>query len=98
VSIQGDFAQAATGTLNIDLGGIAAAKQGAIAISGAAAFDGTLSATFVNGFAPVSGDTFKVLTFSSATGTFATVTSVALPTGLNLTAVYDTSDVTLDVS
>ena len=56
------------------------------------------AATFAGGFTPVSGDTFKVLTFASAGGTFSSVGGVNLPNGLNLTAVYDTMDVTLDVS
>jgi hypothetical protein len=52
----------------------------------------------VGGFAPTAGNTFKVLSFASATGAFNTVTGVNLAGGLNLLAVYDTTDVTLDVN
>jgi hypothetical protein len=98
VSISGNLVQASSGAIDVEIAGTAASQVGMVTVSGTATLAGTLTATFVGGFVPVSGNTFKVLTFASASGTFSTVTGVNLPNGLNLTAVYDTTDVRLQVS
>jgi hypothetical protein len=98
INIYGTFTQTATSTLEVDITGTGAGQFGVINVNGTATLAGTLTATFVNGFAPASGSTFKVLKFTSATGTFSTVTAVNLPNSLSLSAVYNTTDVTIDVS
>jgi hypothetical protein len=98
INIYGTFTQTASSTLEVDITGTGAGQFGVINVNGTATLAGTLTATFVNGFAPDSGSTFKVLKFTSATGTFSTVTAVNLPNSLSLSAVYNTTDGTIDVS
>ena len=52
VTINGNITEGATGAINVDIGGAAAGQFGKINITGAATLAGTLTATFVNGFAP----------------------------------------------
>jgi hypothetical protein len=64
-------------TLVIGLDGESAAGNGQIIIDGNAIFAGTLDVTLENGFVPVPGDQFQVLSFGSDGGGFS---SVNLPT------------------
>src|SRR5262249_8538403 len=64
-------------------------------ISGAATLDGTLNVGRLNGYLPNSGDTFKVLSFGSRSGQFATITGLALGNSADLRANYSATDVTL---
>jgi hypothetical protein len=57
--------------------------------------NGTLNVSLINGFAPVFGNSFQVLTFASRTGDFATINGLDLGTGLRLIPVYDGSSLTL---
>src|ERR1051326_5740901 len=58
-----------SGTLSFAVAG--AATFGKISVSGAFARAGTLTATTTNGYTPVNGTTFQVLTFGSTSGAFA---------------------------
>jgi hypothetical protein len=97
ITVNSDFTQATAGTINIVLGGTASNQFGTIAINGGATLAGTLNVTLANGYNPVNGDTLKVITFLSATGTFGTVNTPSLP-GLVMSVKYDPQDVTLSVA
>jgi hypothetical protein len=58
INITGDFTQKG-GTVSIAIAGTSIGQMGVVNISGNASLDGTLSVSFVNGFAPVAGGTFK---------------------------------------
>ena len=77
VSLGWKFNQTATGTLNLKIAGkIAATPQfDQLQISAAATLGGTVNLSLINGFTPVVGNTFAAITYSSHTGTFATVSS-----------------------
>jgi RHS repeat-associated protein len=76
-TIAGNYTQTAAGTLDVQLGGTPASGQfGQVAAQGAATLDGNLNASLVNGFTPASGQDFPVMTFASASGSFATVTGL----------------------
>jgi hypothetical protein len=81
------FTQSSTGTLQIDIAN--GFPTGALSISGTATLDGTLQAQLENGYQPPSGTHFKVLTFASNSGQFATVQ----PSGWS--AQYDSTSVSL---
>jgi hypothetical protein len=97
INITGDYTQTG-GTLGLDIAGTSSSLMGVMNISGTASLGGTLNVSFVNGFAPVAGDAFKVLTFGSRSGTFKTITTQGLPTGRTLIANYNSGDLTLTVS
>jgi hypothetical protein len=65
LTVDGNFQQNATGTLNIELGGTAAGQYDRLAVVGGlngAILDGVLDVFLVNGFVPAVGNTFDVLT------------------------------------
>jgi hypothetical protein len=98
VSFTGDFSQATTGTVHVDVGGTATSQFGVITIVGAATLAGTLDVQFASGFTPVVGSTYTVMTYASHTGQFGTLNVTGLASGLMVTPQYDGTDVTLVVS
>jgi Secretion system C-terminal sorting domain len=66
--------------------------------SGNAVLNGTLNVSLLNGFLPSSGDVYKIITFTSATGAFTNINLPALPTGLSWGINYNATDVTLQVN
>ncbi len=84
LNIEGGFTQTATGTLALKVGGATpGGGYDQLNVAGAAALDGTLNVTLANGFAPLKGQVFHVLTSASEGGDFA---SVNLPTADGVTA------------
>src|SRR5262249_60273128 len=73
VLINNGFTQSPTGTVVVELAGTDATQIGQVQVSGAATLTGTLQVVLVGGFAPPAGSTFQVITYTSHTGTFATV-------------------------
>ena len=56
--------------------------------------DGTLELAIINGFAPALGDRFRIMSFSSRSGVFGTVTGTSLGVGRSLDTQYGPTDVT----
>ncbi|MGE3777010.1 MAG: Ig-like domain-containing protein [Pirellulaceae bacterium] len=83
-TINGTFTQTSTGRLEIDLHGAAASAHDVLVVNGPATLDGTLAVGRPTGYLPSAGDAFPVLTFSSRTGDFASVSGLSLPNGLVL--------------
>ena len=85
LTLTGAFTQLPTGKLNVQIGGVTAGTlHDQIAISGAANLSGTLNASLINGFSPVSGNNFTVMTYGSVSGAFANYGGLQLPSGLGL--------------
>lgn len=57
-SIIGDFTLNPDGSLSLDVAGTGSGQYGVLAVSDQGTFDGTLSLDFIDGFAPLKGDTF----------------------------------------
>jgi hypothetical protein len=75
LTLNGDYTQAAAGTLTIRLGGLAAgAGYDQLVVNGTATLGGTLAVTLVNGFQPRRGDQFQPLLFGGGQGPFARYT------------------------
>jgi hypothetical protein len=89
LSVTGDFTQAATGMLNIQIAGTEPDQFGQFAVGGTATLDGTLNISFVNGFIPTAGDIFEPITYGTISGSFSTVI------GQGIAIEYDPSDVIL---
>lgn len=89
LDINGDFAQASTGTLEIELAGTAVAgvDYDQITASRAGFLNGTLDVSLANHYTPQIGDSFEILTAGeSLSGVFETLT---LPNGFQWDVVYD---------
>ena len=92
----GTYTQNAGGSLDIDIGGATSTKFNALD-STTAVLGGTLNISDVKGFVPTVGSTFKILNFSSETGTFATVTGLTINSSEAYTVTYQGTDVLLTV-
>ena len=68
-----DFAQNG-GALSVVLGGRAAGQFGQLAVAGRATLGGPLNVTLTNGFVPVVGDQFALLTSGGLSGAFSSAT------------------------
>ncbi len=97
LTINGNYTQDSVGILNIDLGGYPS-PFGQLAISGTASLDGTLNVNLVSGYSPVFGNNFTILTFTSHTGTFATVNGLSNAGGPLFKLYYNTGNVMLDAA
>jgi RHS repeat-associated protein len=74
LTISGSFTQAGSGGLGFQVGGSPASGLfGQMNSTGAAALGGTLDVSLVNGFGPVRGQDFPVMSFSSESGGFAQI-------------------------
>lgn len=70
----GGYRQGASGTLQIDVGGLTPeTEHDVLNVGGSAAFAGRLSLAAANGFAPAAGDVFNVITCGSCSGEFAAI-------------------------
>src|SRR5262249_49923424 len=59
LTINGDYTQMADGTLDLDIGGLAAGSEyDQLQVSGLAALDGALNVSLINGFFAQEGDSF----------------------------------------
>lgn len=86
------YNQAATGLLNVELGGLnPATEHDQLVVGEGATLDGTLDVSLINGFSPGTGDSFQVMTYGSRTGTFATING----NGQTYTPNYNANDLTL---
>ncbi len=71
VTVAGNFTQTSAGSLNDQIGGTPASGLfGQVDVTGTATLAGAFNLTLVNGFSPSSGQTFDVMSFASATGSF----------------------------
>jgi hypothetical protein len=96
LSVQGNYVQTSAGTLDAQFGGASQFSQ--LATSGTAALNGTLNVSLATGYTPDIGDAFKVLTFDSSSGTFATTNGLNLAGGDTLVPAYNPADLTLTVT
>ncbi|MFZ0911594.1 MAG: hypothetical protein WAN24_19145 [Candidatus Acidiferrales bacterium] len=94
ISNSNNLTQTSVGAVGVVIGGLTAGTQySQLNVSGTASLSGALDVSFTNGFAPVSGNQFTVLTAGSIAGTFSSINSPALPAGINWTLTYNFSSV-----
>ena len=98
LTINGNYTQTATGSLNIDLGGTTSGSQyGQLAVSGTATLSGQLDISMINGFQPALGNTFQPLTFASASANFGLYNGIVLGNRLILNPTLNPANLTLTV-
>ncbi|MFI5458602.1 MAG: beta strand repeat-containing protein, partial [Isosphaerales bacterium] len=96
LTINGNYTQTASGSLNVELGGTTAGSSDQLAVSGPASLDGTLNVSLINNFQPAVGNTFQVLSFGNSSGNFGTDNGLNLGGGLFLDPVFNAKVLTLD--
>jgi fibronectin-binding autotransporter adhesin len=97
LKVTGIYTQGSAGTATIDLGGTTAITQYSVLdITKAATLSGTLNVTLVNGFTPTVGNTFTILDYLSASGTFST-TNLPTVTGDHWVLTYNAKSLTLEL-
>jgi hypothetical protein len=89
LTVNGNFTQAATGKLDIKLGGTALGQFDVLQTNGVADLNGTLNVSLVDSFVPSLGNSFAILPFASHRGDFATKNGLALGNSLKLTSMFD---------
>jgi hypothetical protein len=77
ITVLGNFAQLAGGTLIVENGGPIGGQSDMLQIAGGATLGGRLDIKTIGNYAPDPADTFSPLSYSSATGSFAPVSSNA---------------------
>jgi T5SS/PEP-CTERM-associated repeat protein len=79
----GGFHQGSLGHLQVEIGGTTAGTQfDQLLVSGSVTAGGALDVSFVNGFLPHLGESFKILDFTSFSGNFAAINLPAIASDL----------------
>lgn len=96
LTVSGGYAQRADGTLLLRLAGAAGSAGSRVAVGSAATLAGTLRVELVDGFAPVAGDRFTLMTWASRSGAFATLDLPPLASGLAWSLGASAADLVLE--
>lgn len=83
-----DYQQRPTGRLEVDIRGTSLTQFDRVVVNGDAVLAGGLRIAFGGGFVPAAGDAFTVVSGISVSGTFDTVETFGLPSGLSLQVQY----------
>jgi hypothetical protein len=98
LTVNGAYTQTGSGALTVHLAGTTAGTQyGRLQVNGAATLDGALNVVLDGGFTPVAGNSFRVLTFNSRSGDFATRNFPDLGEGLSFNPAFDSTGLNLAV-
>jgi hypothetical protein len=93
----GVYTQNSSGSLNIAIAGTTAGTQYDQLNPTTAKLNGTLNLSLSKGYVPTVGSTFKIMNFTSETGTFTKVTGLAINSAENFKITYQPTDVLLTV-
>ena len=92
--VAGNYAQGAAGTLEIEVNGATAGTEhDVVNVNGAASLGGTLAILNGGGFDPPPNTTLQILTASSRTGTFGTVTGATITGAKHYAVAYPASPI-----
>jgi len=98
LAIDGDLLMGATARFWVDIGGtVAGSDFDRVDVAGLAVLDGSLEVWLVNGYVPVAGDSFRVLTFGSRSGEFARFEEPWISPTLAFVPVWEVDALRLDV-
>ena len=93
----GTYTQKSKGDLDISIGGTTAGSKFDELNSTNASLNGTLNIGLVSGYVPTIGNTFKIMNFTSETGTFSTVNGLNINSKEHFKITYQGTDVLLTV-
>ncbi|MCB9872746.1 MAG: Ig-like domain-containing protein [Planctomycetaceae bacterium] len=95
LTLDGNWSQTGNSSLNIELAGTAQAQADQLQVTGTLSIDGALNVSFLDGYIPQHGDTFRIVTYGSRQGEFSSITMPPLPTNMGFLAAYDATGLTL---
>jgi hypothetical protein len=98
IAVTGNFGNAATGNVSIDVGGTAVSQFGRLTATGAATLGGIMNLGVVNGFSPSVGNSFQIMTFASRTRQFDVINGLTIGNGNKFNAAYSDTNLTLSVA
>ncbi len=93
----GAYTQNTAGALDISIGGTTAGTKYDQLNPTTASLHGTLNVSLINGYVPAVGAQFKIMNFTSETGTFGTVNGLSINSSEHFTISYQGTDVLLTV-
>ncbi len=96
--ITGNYTQLGSATLGIEIGGVVPGQWDTLTVTGNAILDGTIQVALLNGFQPVLGNSFTILTttFGNVGGEFDTK-HFPLVAGVTFDVIYNPQSVVLQV-
>lgn len=94
VNFNSGYTQQNTGTLEFDIGGTS--EFTTLEVTGTAILNGKLKINILDGYSPIPGDTFEIMTCGSRTGVFASISSNT--DGITFEPTYTDTGLTLTVS
>ena len=97
LTMNGSFANGPTGNLHIELAGSDPGGFDAIAVQGPVSLGGTLNVSLIDGFVPIAGDTFTIITANFISGDFDLLTLPKLPPPRFWEVIQDENSVALHV-
>lgn len=97
LTVTGAYTQGSTGAFDANIKAANAGQFSVLSVTSSASLKGTLNIKLLNNFVPAIGATFKILTASHVTGTFATVNGTAINGSEHFQVNYGSNNVTLQV-
>ena len=95
VEVAGNYAQAASGSYNVEIGGTTAGiNYDHVAITGSAQLAGTINVVSIIGFVPALGDRFEIMKFGSRSGSV-TFQGLDITNGIYLQPVFSPTNLVL---
>ena len=99
LTVTGNYTQGAGGTLQTEIAGTTPGTQfDRLSVGGSATLSGTLAIVNDPAFDPAISDTFEVLSATSVSGAFSSLTGAQQPSGKTYSANYSADNVTLSVA
>lgn len=96
INIIGNYTQTAVASLDVDIGGTNAGTQfDQLNVTGTATLNGALIVTTLTGYVPNGGDAFKVVSYASRSGSYATINYLNTPSYRSYQHSYNVNDLTL---
>ena len=97
LNVAGNLNIGSGGTLNMEAAGTGAGQYDQIKVGGDAALNGAINLTFINGYAPASGDSYRLVSARANSGNFNAFNPGAVAAGLSVKENYNPADYTVDI-
>jgi len=98
LNVTGTYSQESTGSFDVGIGGTTAGSQfGQLNVTGQASLGGALTTSLLNGYSPALSGSYKVMTFGSVTGSFATESGLNTGRGLAFNPTFSAANLSLVV-
>lgn len=98
LSFMGNYSQLTNGSLTFDIAGNASGQYDQLNVSGHAQLNGLMTLDLLHGYVPQIGNTFDIMNFASASGTFSMVVGLPINGQEHFVLEYNSTNLTLDVA